>query len=68
MYTIAPYLSLNFYLSELLLCSRLLDEIEEHMEKLINMKFKPENRDIDPKSVDANDFDCALCFRLVSFS
>lgn len=45
--------------------SRLLDDIEVHMEKLINMKFKPANRDIDPKAVDSNDFDCSLCFRLL---
>ena len=47
----------------MLILIRLLDDIEVHMEKLINMKFKPANRDIDPKSVDPNDFDCSLCFR-----
>jgi Lon protease-like protein len=47
------------------LISSLLDDINIHLEKLINLKFKPANRDIDPKAVDSSDFECALCFRLL---
>lgn len=44
---------------------KLLSEIERRMEKLINMNHKCANRNIDPSAVDINDYECALCFRLL---
>jgi len=44
---------------------KVLSEIETKMEQLINMNHKSENRHIDPSAVDVNDYECALCFRLL---
>jgi len=40
-------------------------EIEMGVKHASKLNFKPEDRDINPSSVDKDDFDCALCYRLL---
>ena len=40
-------------------------EIEMVVKDASKLNFKPEDRDINPSSVDKDDFDCALCYRSV---
>jgi len=42
-----------------------LDKVEEGVRSILTMNWKQENRHIDPKAVDKDDFDCSLCFRLL---
>jgi len=46
------------------LCS-VLDKVDEGVRNILTMNCQQEDRHIDPKAVDKDDFDCSLCFRLL---
>jgi len=46
------------------LCN-VLDKVDEGVRNILTMNCQKDNRHIDPKAVDKDDFDCSLCFRLL---